>query len=90
MSFLGKIKRRKVFQVAAVYLVVAWLIVQVVDVVGEPLLLPDWFSRVAVVIVWLRASTSEHGPRCACSQSSTGNMERCRSGRMSFPVGAYA
>ena len=30
MSFLGEIKRRKVFQVAAVYLVVAWLIVLMV------------------------------------------------------------
>ena len=36
MSFLGEIKRRKVFQVAAVYAVVAWLLIQVVDVVGEP------------------------------------------------------
>jgi hypothetical protein len=36
MSFLGEIKQRKVFQVAAVYLVVAWLIMQAVDVVNEP------------------------------------------------------
>ena len=28
MSFLGEIKRRRVFQVAAVYVVVAWLIVK--------------------------------------------------------------
>jgi hypothetical protein len=27
MSFVGEIKRRKVFQVAAVYAVVAWLLV---------------------------------------------------------------
>ena len=51
MSFLGEIKRRKVFQVAAVYLVVAWLIMQVVDVVNEPLNLPDWFATVAIMIV---------------------------------------
>jgi len=36
MPFLGEIKRRKIFQVAAVYLVVAWLIMQAVDVVNEP------------------------------------------------------
>jgi hypothetical protein len=37
MSFLGEIKRRKVFQVAAVYAVVAWLIIQVVGFRhGEP------------------------------------------------------
>ena len=51
MSFLGEIKRRKVFQVAAVYLVVAWLIMQVVDVVAEPLLLPEWFARVVILLL---------------------------------------
>ncbi len=51
MSLLGEIKRRKVFQVAAVYLVVAWLIMQVVDVVNEPLSLPNWFDTVAILIV---------------------------------------
>jgi len=44
MSFVSELKRRKVFQVAAVYLVVAWLIMQVVDVVNEPLRLPEWFA----------------------------------------------
>lgn len=50
-SFLGEIKRRKVFQVAAVYLVVAWLIMQVVDVVNEPLSLPDWFDTVVILLL---------------------------------------
>ena len=49
MSFLGEIQRRKVFQVAAVYLVVSWLIMQVVDVVNEPLSLPDWFDTAVIV-----------------------------------------
>ena len=49
MSFLGEIKRRKVFQVAAVYLVVSWLIMQVIDVVNEPLNLPDWFDTAVIV-----------------------------------------
>jgi TolB-like protein/Tfp pilus assembly protein PilF len=49
MSFLAEIKRRKVFQVAAVYLVVSWLIMQVVDVVNEPLTLPDWFDTAVIV-----------------------------------------
>jgi TolB-like protein/Flp pilus assembly protein TadD len=49
MSFLGEIKRRKVFQVAAVYLVVAWLIMQVIDVINEPLNLPDWFDTAVIV-----------------------------------------
>ena len=49
MSFIGEIKRRRVFQVAAVYLVVSWLIMQVVDVVNEPLNLPDWFDSAVIV-----------------------------------------
>ncbi len=63
MSLLGEIKRRKVFQVAAVYAVVAWLLVQIVDVVNEPLSLPDWFDTavimalaigfpIAVILAW--------------------------------------
>jgi len=51
MSFVSELKRRKVFQVAAVYLVVAWLIMQVVDVVNDPLLLPDWFARVVILLL---------------------------------------
>ena len=50
MTFLGEIKRRKVFQVAAVYAVVAWLTIQIVDVVGEPLNLPDWFDTFVIVL----------------------------------------
>jgi serine/threonine-protein kinase len=48
-SFLGEIKRRKVFQVAAVYAVVAWLLVQIVATVEAPLNLPDWFATVVIV-----------------------------------------
>ena len=51
MSLLGEIKRRKVFQVAAVYAVVAWLLIQVVDVIGEPLYLPGWTDAVVIVLL---------------------------------------
>jgi serine/threonine-protein kinase len=50
MSFVGEIRRRKVFQVAAVYAVVAWLLIQIVDVISEPLNLPDWFDTFAIVL----------------------------------------
>lgn len=50
-SFLAEMKRRKVFQVAVSYAVVAWLIIQVVDVVGEPLSLPDWLDTVVIVLL---------------------------------------
>jgi hypothetical protein len=50
-SFLGEIKRRKVFQVAAVYAVVAWLTIQIVDIVNEPLNLPDWLDTVVIILL---------------------------------------
>ena len=50
MSFLGEIKRRKVFQVAAVYAVVAWLTIQIIDVVSEPLNLPPWLDTVVIIL----------------------------------------
>ena len=37
MSFLGEIKRRKVFHVAIVYAVVAWALVDIVTTPNEPL-----------------------------------------------------
>jgi TolB-like protein/Tfp pilus assembly protein PilF len=51
MSFLGEIKRRKIFQVAAVYAVVAWLLIQIVATVEEPLNLPDWFDTMVIVLL---------------------------------------
>ena len=51
MSFLGEIKRRKVFQVAVVYAIVAWLLVQIVDVLNDPLSLPGWLDTVVVVLL---------------------------------------
>jgi TolB-like protein/Tfp pilus assembly protein PilF len=51
MSILEEVKRRKIFQVAAVYLVVAWLVMQVVDVIDAPLRLPGWFPTVVIVLL---------------------------------------
>ena len=51
MSLLGELKRRKVFQVAAVYAVVAWLIIQVIDVINDPLNLPGWLDTVVIVLL---------------------------------------
>ena len=51
MSLLGEIKRRKVFQVAAVYAVMAWLVIQVVDVINDPLNLPEWLDTVVIVLL---------------------------------------
>jgi len=51
MSFLGEIKRRKIFQVAAVYLVVAWLLIQIVATVETPLNLPDWVDTFVILLL---------------------------------------
>lgn len=51
MSILGEIRRRKVFQVAAVYAVVAWLLVQVAVSIEEPLGLPGWMDTFVIVLV---------------------------------------
>ena len=50
MPILGEIKRRKVFQVAVAYAVVAWLVIQIVDVVNDPLSLPTWFDTLVIVL----------------------------------------
>jgi len=35
-SFLSELRRRNVFRVAAAYLVVSWLVMQIVSVISEP------------------------------------------------------
>ena len=68
MSLFAELRRRKVFRVAAGYLVVAWLAIQVGATVAPQLGLPDWVPRlitllallglpVAVVLAWLMELT---------------------------------
>lgn len=52
MSFFEELKRRNVIKVAAAYLIVAWLLLQVSDTLVPALHLPDWFhSGVAFVLI---------------------------------------
>ena len=51
MSIIQELKQRKVFRVAAVYVLMAWGILQVIDVIGDPLNLPDWFSTITIVLL---------------------------------------
>lgn len=48
--FLAELKRRKVIRVAAVYAVVAFVVLQVAEIVFPALLLPDWSLRLLVVL----------------------------------------
>jgi hypothetical protein len=40
-----ELKRRNVFRVSAAYLLASWLLLQIVDVVGPLLRLPEVFAR---------------------------------------------
>ncbi len=51
--FVSELKRRRVFQAVGIYAVAAWLIMQIVDVVNEPLHLPGWFDTVVVLLLIL-------------------------------------
>jgi serine/threonine-protein kinase len=51
MSFWGELKRRKVFQVATVYAVTAWILVQVIVSIEAPLQLPAWTDTFVIVLL---------------------------------------
>ena len=51
MSFWEEIKRRKVGRVAVAYSIAAWLLVEVVVTVEEPLNLPGWLDTSVIVLV---------------------------------------
>jgi hypothetical protein len=48
-NLFQELKTRSVFRVAAMYLVIGWVLLQFIDVVAEPLALPDWFGRILIV-----------------------------------------
>lgn len=52
-SFIEELKTRKVFRAAAAYLLVAWLLLQVADVVVPALRLPDWTLTLILVLIAL-------------------------------------
>jgi adenylate cyclase len=52
-NWFVELRRRKVFRVAAVYAVAAWLAIQVADAVFEPLGLPAWTLRLVIVLALL-------------------------------------
>jgi TolB-like protein/Tfp pilus assembly protein PilF len=71
VSFIRELRRRKVFRGAALYVVGAWVVLQVADVVAEPAGLPTWTLTallyvaaigfpVAVFLGW-RYELGEHG-----------------------------
>ena len=52
MSFFAELKRRNVFKVGIAYAIVAWLLLQVSDMLVPALYLPEWFnSGVAFLLI---------------------------------------
>ena len=49
--FIAETKRRKVFRVAIVYIVGAWILLQVAEVTFEPLNLPEWAMSFMIVLM---------------------------------------
>ena len=53
MGLLSELKRRNVFRMAVLYVLAAWLIAQVAEVVITLGALPDWTGRVVLLVLAL-------------------------------------
>ena len=53
MSFFTELKRRNVFKVGVAYAIVAWLLIQVADILLPTFQAPDWVMRVFALFVIL-------------------------------------
>lgn len=53
MAILRELQRRKVVRAAAVYLVVAWLLIQIAATIAPVLTLPDWFQGTVLALLGL-------------------------------------
>ena len=53
MSLFEELKRRNVFKVAIAYIVVAWLVLQVADVVLNNIVAPDWVFQAIMLLLGL-------------------------------------
>jgi adenylate cyclase len=85
-QLLAELKRRRVYRVAAVYVVVAWVLLQLGNIVVEPLRLPEWTMTmlilllvlglpVAVVLAWAFDITPEGVRRTAPLDRSEGESD---------------
>jgi TolB-like protein len=50
-SFFKELRRRNVFRVGVAYIIVAWLTIQVIETVSEPLSLPEWTEAFFIVLM---------------------------------------
>ena len=52
MSLFAELKRRNVFRVAIAYLVAAWLLLQIADVVLGNIAAPQWVFQVLMLFLF--------------------------------------
>ena len=52
-SFIQELTRRNVFRVAAIYVIVSWLLMQIGDVMFPALRLPEWTTTMLVAFLLL-------------------------------------
>ncbi|WP_420432753.1 hypothetical protein [Hyphobacterium sp.] len=50
-QLIRELQRRNVIRVAAAYLVVGWIVMQIVDVIGGAARLPDWADAFALIVL---------------------------------------
>ncbi len=53
MSFFGELRRRNVFKVGAAYVVVAWLLTQLADIVFSAATFPAWTGTFVTLVLVL-------------------------------------
>ena len=51
LSFFQELKRRKVVRVITVYAAAAFVILELVDIISEPLKLSEWFLTAVIIIL---------------------------------------
>ena len=50
-AIFESLKQKKIFRVAALYSVIAWVILQLADIIKEPLNLPEWFMTTVITLL---------------------------------------
>lgn len=50
-SFFAELKRRNVYRVGIAYIVVAWLVLQALDIIVPILRAPEWFSQLVLILL---------------------------------------
>ena len=50
-NFFAELKHRHIYRVAAAYVVVAWVLTQVIDVLSQVFELPRWIGQPAILLL---------------------------------------